>query len=96
MGAPSVFVNKNRLGRFPEFRDQGVGGSNPLSPTNSNKASYAGFLPALNPKPRGQISARTFASLFSWRVSVVCTHSCKFQSLRASPIPVAGELLFRA
>jgi len=30
-----VFVNKNRLGRFPEFRDQGVGGSNPLSPTNS-------------------------------------------------------------
>jgi len=33
IGAPSVFVNKNRLGRFPEFRDQGVGGSNPLSPT---------------------------------------------------------------
>jgi hypothetical protein len=29
-----VFVNKNGLGRFPEFRDQGVGGSNPLSPTN--------------------------------------------------------------
>jgi len=29
-----VLVNKNRLGRFPEFRDQGVGGSNPLSPTN--------------------------------------------------------------
>jgi hypothetical protein len=28
-----VFVNKNGLGRFPEFRDQGVGGSNPLSPT---------------------------------------------------------------
>jgi len=34
IGAPSVFVNKNELGRFPEFRDQGVGGSNPLSPTN--------------------------------------------------------------
>src|SRR4029077_5038211 len=33
IGAPSVFVNKNRLVRFPEFRDQGVGGSNPLSPT---------------------------------------------------------------
>ena len=29
-----MFVNKNGLGRFPEFRDQGVGGSNPLSPTN--------------------------------------------------------------
>jgi hypothetical protein len=28
-----VFVNKSRLGRYPEFRDQGVGGSNPLSPT---------------------------------------------------------------
>ena len=34
IGAPSTFVNKNGLGRFPEFRDQGVGGSNPLSPTN--------------------------------------------------------------
>src|SRR5215472_12689805 len=33
IGAPSVFVNKNGLGRFPQFRDQGVGGSNPLSPT---------------------------------------------------------------
>jgi len=30
IGAPSVFVNKNGLGRYPEFRDQGVGGSNPL------------------------------------------------------------------
>jgi len=29
-----VFVSKNRLGRF-QFRDQGVGGSNPLSPTNT-------------------------------------------------------------
>ena len=29
-----MFVNKNGLGLFPEFRDQGVGGSNPLSPTN--------------------------------------------------------------
>jgi hypothetical protein len=29
-----VFVNKNGLGLFPEFRDQGVGGSNPLSPNN--------------------------------------------------------------
>ena len=34
IGAPSVFVSKNGLGQFPEFRDQGVGGSNPLSPTN--------------------------------------------------------------
>jgi hypothetical protein len=34
IGAPSIFVNKNGLGRFPQFRDQGVGGSNPLSPTN--------------------------------------------------------------
>jgi len=34
IGAPSIVVNKNRLGQFPEFRDQGVGGSNPLSPTN--------------------------------------------------------------
>jgi hypothetical protein len=34
IGAPSVFVNKNGLGLFPEFRGQGVGGSNPLSPTN--------------------------------------------------------------
>ena len=33
IGAPSIFVNKNGLGRYPEFRDQGVGGSNPLSPT---------------------------------------------------------------
>ena len=37
IGAPSVFVNKNGLGRFPQFRDQGVGGSNPLSPTISNQ-----------------------------------------------------------
>ena len=37
IGAPSMFVNKNRLGRYPEFRDQGVGGSNPLSPTNPFK-----------------------------------------------------------
>src|SRR5260370_1032422 len=35
IGAPSIFVNKNGLGRYPEFRDQGVGGSNPLSPTNT-------------------------------------------------------------
>src|SRR6266446_2732227 len=35
IGAPSIFVNRNGLGRYPEFRDQGVGGSNPLSPTNS-------------------------------------------------------------
>src|SRR5215469_24710 len=35
IGAPSIFVNKNGLGRFPEFRDHGVGGSNPLSPTIS-------------------------------------------------------------
>ena len=37
IGAPSVFVSKNGLGQFPEFRDQGVGGSNPLSPTISFK-----------------------------------------------------------
>ena len=32
-----MFVNKNGLGQSPEFRDQGVGGSNPLSPTNPFK-----------------------------------------------------------
>ena len=41
IGAPSVFVDKNRLGRFPEFRDQGVGGSNPLSPTKSFVSSQS-------------------------------------------------------
>src|SRR5260370_4488199 len=35
IGAPSIFVNKNGLAQYPEFRDQGVGGSNPLSPSNS-------------------------------------------------------------
>src|SRR5580692_6228143 len=35
-------------------RDQGVGGSNPLSPTNSNQSSCAVFLPARNPNPGGQ------------------------------------------
>jgi hypothetical protein len=49
IGAPSVFVNKNGLGRFPEFRDQGVGGSNPLSPTNPfNNLEF--WLPAGAPK----------------------------------------------
>jgi hypothetical protein len=38
IGAPSICVNKNGLGRNPEFRDQGVGGSNPLSPTISFQA----------------------------------------------------------
>jgi hypothetical protein len=38
IGAPSIFVNRNGLSRYPEFRDQGVGGSNPLSPTISFQA----------------------------------------------------------
>jgi hypothetical protein len=46
IGAPSVFVNKNGLGRFPEFRDQGVGGSNPLSPTISEETRALKKLPA--------------------------------------------------
>ena len=30
-------LTNQQLGQFPLFRDQGVGGSNPLSPTNSFK-----------------------------------------------------------
>src|SRR5467141_292200 len=41
IGAPSVFVNKNGLCRFPEFRDQGIGGSNPLSPTNNLSSTFS-------------------------------------------------------
>jgi len=44
IGAPSIFVKKNGLGRYPEFRDQGVvGGSNPLSPTNDFVAFFQQF-----------------------------------------------------
>jgi hypothetical protein len=31
-------LKNQQLGQFSLFRDQGVGGSNPLSPTNSNQA----------------------------------------------------------
>src|ERR1019366_3693745 len=35
-------------------RDQGVGGSNPLSPTKSKQATYAGFLQGRDSSPGGQ------------------------------------------
>ena len=49
-----MFVNKNGLGRFPEFRDQGVGGSNPLSPTKFFKIKYL------------QVLEIRFRRLFHW------------------------------
>src|SRR5260370_36036151 len=57
IGAPSVFVNKNRLGQFPEFRDQGVGGSNPLSPTISFRGLNFNFYTYFA-RPGGQPSNR--------------------------------------
>jgi hypothetical protein len=44
-----VFVNKNGLGRFPEFRDQGVGGSNPLSPINYFQSLTILQIPRIEP-----------------------------------------------
>ena len=39
-------LKNQQLGKFPLFRDQGVGGSNPLSPTN-----YLQSVAAISAKP---------------------------------------------
>jgi hypothetical protein len=68
-----VFVSKNGLGRFPEFRDQGVGGSNPLSPTIPNQSlTYSDFPTLALP------SARTVESI--WQPASIGTLFSRFSS----------------